>query len=1714
MLVQRTDLARYIYSFIEGQPEELIATIPYAPYYITSIKAFDNYIYACINYEFRILKIDISTGGYTVFYEAPSGTFYPSDIEGINLSSFPDPTASSVAATEVAITSATLNGIVNANDISTTVTFEYWTENSEISSSPATPSPVTGADNTVVSADITGLDAGTTYYFRVKAESIQGIAYSDVFTFTTYKTDAITDIDGNYYNIVTIGDQTWMAENLKTTRYNDGTEIPLVTDKGAWENLATPGYCWYNNDQATFGNTYGALYNWYVVDAASNGGKNVCPTGWHVATDAEWSTLASFVDPTLSVSGGMLKEAGTTHWDSPNTGATNESGFAALPGGFRNNYGQFSENGNIGNIGYWWTSTESSSGYAYIRGMDYMTPYVSTAGLLTVFGNSVRCIKEAATTCPVITGTLTGPETVCPDTPDPALTFTGYGGTPPYTFSYSVNDSAPLTVITPENSSSYVLPISKGTIGVFDYALWSVTDANECSTVSPEPPYQEISIIIVGTTAFTDPATVITPESAILNGSVNPEGTLTEISFEYGLSESYGSIVAATPASVNGTEETAVSATLSELTENTIYHYRIVAVCLGCTVYGEDMTFTTYKSDAITDIDGNYYNIVTIGSQTWMAENLKTTEFNDGTPIPNVTNNDEWCVLSTPGYRWYEDDANSYKDTYGALYNWYTGSGSGGKNVCPTDWHVPTDADWIKLTTYLGESNAGGKLKATGTIEGGDGLWQSPNTGATNETGFSALPGGFIDVYFNSGDPQPHARFITMGGFGYFWTSTEGRSRLLRYDAGNVQVTGIFGLHCGLSIRCVKNIEVPMITTTEITSITQTTASGGGNIRTDIMSPVTARGVCWSSDPSPTVDLVTKTNDGTGTGAFVSSIAGLTAGITYYVRAYFTMYYEHAVTVYGEEITFTTYNADAIADFDGNYYNIVKIGTQNWLGENLKVTHLANGDPVPNVTDNTQWGNLTTPGLSWYNHDEAAFKDPYGALYNWFAVNQGNLCPVGWYVPTMADWDIMRDLLGGAAKAGGELKETGTMHWLAPNEGATNSSGFTGMPGGYRGPDGTMRDLSIQGMFWTSTDGGEDHAYTKHLFNHNTELFLGWDEYKDGISVRCINDQLMVTNVNDAGIGSLRNAIEYANSTVGIMDTITFNITTGTAPFTIEPETQLPAITDPVVIDGYTQPGAMPATDSKPATILIEIDGNALGSAAGLNLDAGNSTISGLSISNFRVSMTIGGDGNNTIKGNYFTGKEGTVNNIHINSANNVIGGRTPAARNVITLAGAGDGIEINNANGHLVGQNRIIGNYIGIDPTGEIKRGNDFAGISIVESPGNIIGGPDEGERNVISGNITGIFISGFDATGNRIEGNYIGTNAGGTKAIGNDTGISVSAPGNFIGGSTQGTGNLISGNGGPGGGYTIKMNWAANGNIIQGNMIGTDRTGLNAIPNTLGSVINIEGGDNNLIGGLIQGARNIISGNWENAIQIELDVEDVAEGNRIQGNYIGTDISGKGALGNGGAGIKLGNATNNNIVGGNEPGATNIIAFNEGVGVIVDGTAIPGTGNAILTNSIHSNGELGIDLVGGTEDDFGVTENNAENEGPNNLQHYPVIESITYSRGVVNIIGSLTSAATTTYTIQFFTSKIVDESGYGEGQVYLGSATVITDTYGIASFLKLSPEVLQPRYSQLLQRTRKVTPLSFQWLLAALQARNYLQVNSVTRSMEPVFLMYLRLA
>ena len=207
----------------------------------------------------------------------------------------------------------------------------------------------------------------------------------------TFSTNTVTDIDGNVYQTVKIGDQWWMAENLKVTHYRDGTEIPEITDDGTWAGLSSGAYCNYDNDDNN-ADTYGSLYNWYAVTDS----RNIAPEGWHVPSDAEWTTLTTYLGGE-SVAGGKMKETGTTHWTSPNTGATNESGFAALPGGYRSDGdggpGYF---GGEGNYAYFWSSPEYLMSYALGRVLlnNDSGIYGSNYNNLERDGYSVRLVRD------------------------------------------------------------------------------------------------------------------------------------------------------------------------------------------------------------------------------------------------------------------------------------------------------------------------------------------------------------------------------------------------------------------------------------------------------------------------------------------------------------------------------------------------------------------------------------------------------------------------------------------------------------------------------------------------------------------------------------------------------------------------------------------------------------------------------------------------------------------------------------------------------------------------------------------------------------------------------------------------------------------------------------------------------------------------------------------------------------------------------------------------------------------------------------------------------------------------------------------------------------------------------------------------------------------------------------------------------------------------
>jgi len=218
-----------------------------------------------------------------------------------------------------------------------------------------------------------------TDFIKVSPHDTRDIVFNSALSY-----GLIVDIDNNFYRTIQIGSRTWMAENLRTTKYNDGTDIPLITDKSIWINLSSPAYCWYNNDPTSYKPTYGALYNWYAI----NTGK-ICPIGWHVPSESEWNSIIYWQW------GGWLKEIGTYHWMSPNTEASNETGFTAIPGGYREGGDHAWSFVYIGEQGYWWTATASSSpGLAVSRNLSFNFGIIDDVHHLKQTGLSIRCIKD------------------------------------------------------------------------------------------------------------------------------------------------------------------------------------------------------------------------------------------------------------------------------------------------------------------------------------------------------------------------------------------------------------------------------------------------------------------------------------------------------------------------------------------------------------------------------------------------------------------------------------------------------------------------------------------------------------------------------------------------------------------------------------------------------------------------------------------------------------------------------------------------------------------------------------------------------------------------------------------------------------------------------------------------------------------------------------------------------------------------------------------------------------------------------------------------------------------------------------------------------------------------------------------------------------------------------------------------------------------------
>jgi uncharacterized protein (TIGR02145 family) len=347
------------------------------------------------------------------------------------------------------------------------------------------------------------------------------------------------------------------------------------------------------------------------------------------------------------------------------------------------------------------------------------------------------------------------------------------------------------------------------------------------------------------------------------------------------------------------------TSTLTGLTASTLYYVRAYATNSVGTAYGNEVSFTTLAppvpcpgAPSLTDIDGNTYATVQIGTQCWTQSNLKVSKYRNGDNIPTGLNNSQWSSTSTGAYAIYNNDA-ANDALYGKLYNWYAVNDSRG--LCPTGWHVPSDAEWTTLTTFLGgESVAGDKMKSTAT-QPTPGGWIVPNTVTTNSSGFTGLPGGYR-VSFSGG-------FTSLGSLGYWWSSSDewaGCAWFRSLDYANAAANRFYNFHQdGFSVRCVMNVpatSLATISTSSPTVLSHEAASTGGDITDSGGGTIFNRGVAYGTSQSPTISGMS-TSDGAGTGVFTSTLTGLTASTLYYVRAYAI---NSVGTSYGDELSFTT----------------------------------------------------------------------------------------------------------------------------------------------------------------------------------------------------------------------------------------------------------------------------------------------------------------------------------------------------------------------------------------------------------------------------------------------------------------------------------------------------------------------------------------------------------------------------------------------------------------------------------------------------------------------------------------------------------------------------------------------------------------------------------------------------------------------------------------
>jgi uncharacterized protein (TIGR02145 family) len=686
------------------------------------------------------------------------------------------PAVTTLAASNLTSTGATLNGTVNPNGLTCTISFEYGLSASYGNTAAAVPATASGNTVVNVSAVLPGLQPGKKYYFAIKAVSAVGTSVGQAMTFTisaikpTVTTNAATDITptsaksgGNVTSDggapVTVRGVCWSTAQNPTTANNKTTDGSGTGSYPSNITGLTPGTTYYVRAYAT--NSAGTEYGNQISFKADLSAPSVT------------TSVVSSITSTGAVSGGNV---------------TSDGGAAVT---IRGVCWSTSQNPTTANS----KTTDGSGTGSYPSAITGLTPattyYVrayATNSVGTQYGNQVSFTTSAnlpsITTSSITDITSTGAKSGGNITSDGGAPVTARG----VCWSTSQNPTTANSKTTDgSGTGSYPSAITGLSPGTTYYVRAYATNSAGTQYGNQVSFKTSVLIPVVITAGISD----ITSSGAKSGGSITSDGGAAVTA--RGVCWSTSPYPETNDSKTNdGTGTGNFTSILTGLLPGTTYYVRAYATNTGGTGYGEQVSFVS----AIKDIDNNTYQVVQIGNQLWMAEELRTTKFNDGTPIQFVVDTADWMVQAVGAYSWYLNNS-AYKVPYGGLYNWYAVDS---KKLCPAGWHVPTDPEWAILVNYLG-TGPGGKMKTTGTIQSGNGIWNSPNTGATNSSGFSAVPGGNRRD-FDGG-------FDGRGDYGSWWSSTSAGAdiawhRFIMYNNSSVGRSSR-GYKVGFSVRCLKD---------------------------------------------------------------------------------------------------------------------------------------------------------------------------------------------------------------------------------------------------------------------------------------------------------------------------------------------------------------------------------------------------------------------------------------------------------------------------------------------------------------------------------------------------------------------------------------------------------------------------------------------------------------------------------------------------------------------------------------------------------------------------------------------------------------------------------------------------------------------------------------------------------------------------------------------